>query len=59
MKDDPAITRIRETRHRISEVHDHDAQRVVAYYIELQKKYKQRLPEDSQREEDRAPSVKA
>jgi thymidylate kinase len=56
-KDDPTIERIRETRHRISEEHGHDPQRVVEYYLELQKKYKQRLLEDS--EETHTEPVKA
>ena len=45
-KDDPTIERIRETRHRISEAHNHDPQKIVEYYLELQKKYKQRLLAD-------------
>ena len=47
-KDDPTIDRIRETRHRISEAHSHDPQKVVEYYIELQKKYKRRFLEDTE-----------
>ena len=43
MKDDPVIARIREVRHKISEAHGHDAKRVIDYYIQLQKKYKDRL----------------
>ena len=42
-QDDPTIARIRETRHRISERFGHDPQKLVAYYIELQKKYQGRL----------------
>lgn len=38
MKDDPAIKRIRDVRHRISEEHGHDPKRLVAYYMELQRK---------------------
>lgn len=56
-KDDPTIERIRETRHRISEEHGHDPQKVVEYYLELQKKYKQRLLEDT--EEAQSEPVKA
>jgi hypothetical protein len=40
---DPVIDEIREIRHRISERFDHDPARLVAYYIELQKQYKDRL----------------
>lgn len=36
-----AISQIREIRHIISEEHGHDPQRLVKYYIELQKKYPQ------------------
>jgi hypothetical protein len=37
MKDNPAIRQIREVRHRISAEHGHDAKRLVAYYMELQR----------------------
>lgn len=47
-KDDPTIERIREARHRISEEHHHDPQKVVEYYLELQKKYQQRLLESTE-----------
>jgi hypothetical protein len=40
---DLTITRIREARHRISERLGHDPQKVVDYYLELQKKYRGRL----------------
>ena len=43
MKDNPTISRIREARHRISEKCDHDPQKLVAYYIDLQKKHQNRL----------------
>lgn len=42
-KSDPTIERIREIRHRISEEHSHDPQKIVEYYLELQKKYQERL----------------
>ena len=48
---DPIIERIREARHQISEEHAHDPEDVVAYYIELQKRYSQRLLESSPTEE--------
>jgi hypothetical protein len=47
-KNDPTIERIRETRHRISEKHDHDPQKMVEYYMELQKKYERRLLQDAE-----------
>jgi hypothetical protein len=56
-KDDPTIEMIRETRHRISEEYKHDPQKIVEYYLELQKKYKFRLLED--REEIEPEPVKA
>ncbi len=40
---DPVIDEIRETRHRISERFDHDPERLVAYYMEYQKQYRDRL----------------
>jgi hypothetical protein len=43
MKDDATITRIRETRHGISERCEHDPRKVIEYYLELQKKYQGRL----------------
>ncbi|MCP9495509.1 MAG: hypothetical protein MSG64_13770 [Pyrinomonadaceae bacterium MAG19_C2-C3] len=55
-KDDPTLERIRETRRRISAEHDHDPQRVVKHYIELQRKYQHRVAEDI---EKRAESVEA
>jgi hypothetical protein len=36
MKDDPAIRRIRETRHEISAECKHDPQKLVAYYLKRQ-----------------------
>lgn len=42
-KSDPVIDEVREVRHRISARFDHDPARLVAYYIELQKQYQDRL----------------
>jgi hypothetical protein len=44
-KADPGIEWIREVRHKISEEHHHDSKELVSYYIELQKKYQERLLE--------------
>jgi hypothetical protein len=44
-RDDPVIDEIREVRHRISARFDHDPERLVAYYIELQRRYQDRLME--------------
>jgi hypothetical protein len=38
-----ALEKIREARHHISEQHGHDPQKIVDYYLELQKKYENRL----------------
>jgi len=43
MKEDPTIRRIREARHEISEANQHDPKKLVAYYVELQKKYAKRI----------------
>lgn len=40
---DPAVDEIREVRHRISERFGHDAQRLVAYYAQLQEQYRNRM----------------
>ena len=40
---DPVIDEIREVRRRISARVDHEPARLVAYYIELQKRYEDRL----------------
>ncbi len=42
---DPVIDEIREVRHRISARFDHDPVRLVAYYMELQKQFPDRLME--------------
>ncbi len=41
--DDPLIDEIRAVRHQISARFDHDPARLVAYYMELQKQYQDRL----------------
>ena len=53
MKDDPAIAKIREVRHRISEEHDHDPRKVIRYYIEMQKQYQDRLVKGSDSKEEK------
>lgn len=40
---DPVIDEIREVRHRISKQFDHDPARLVAHYMELQERYRDRL----------------
>ena len=45
---DPVITEVREVRHRISARLDHDPTRLVAFYMEMQKEYQDRLSETAQ-----------
>jgi hypothetical protein len=40
---DPVIDEIRQVRHRISERFGHDPAQLVAYYLELQELYRDRL----------------
>jgi hypothetical protein len=49
---DPIIDEIREVRHRISEQCAHDPARLVAYYIEFQVRYRNRLVETTKPAED-------
>jgi len=46
---DPVIDEVREVRHRISARFDHDPSKLVAYYMELQEQYKDRLIKDEKR----------
>ncbi|MCG8449745.1 MAG: hypothetical protein MI725_09225 [Pirellulales bacterium] len=45
---DPVIDEIREVRHRISARFDHDPTQMVAFYLEMQKQYQDRLMETTQ-----------
>ena len=45
---DPVIDEIREVRHRISARFDHDPAQMVAFYMEMQKQYQDRLIETTQ-----------
>ena len=45
---DPVIDEIREVRHRISARFDHDPTQMVAFYMEMQKQYRDRLTETTQ-----------
>jgi len=56
--DDAVISSIRKARHQISEEQAHDPQKVVAYYLELQKQYSERLLE-SPKAEDEMQSIDA
>ena len=55
--DDPVIDEIREIRRRISAQFDHDPARLVAYYMELQQQYKDRLIQSAKPDEHRDPSA--
>jgi hypothetical protein len=43
MKDDPTIAAIREARHKISASVNHDPRKLVAHYLELQQRHRERL----------------
>ena len=43
MKDDPVIERIRAVRRMISEEHEHNTERLIRHYQELQKKTKRKF----------------
>ena len=43
MRNDPVIDEIRQVRYRISQRFDNDPAKLVAYYIQLQEKYRDRL----------------
>lgn len=51
---DPVIDEIRETRRQISASVDHDPARLLAYYMQVQEKYRERLidSEQADRESD-------
>jgi hypothetical protein len=52
-QNDPTIDEVRDVRHRISERFGHDPVRLVAHYLELQQKYRDRLIEPSTPANDR------
>ena len=45
---DPVIDEIREVRHRVSARFGHDPTQIVAYYMEMQEQYRDRLIETTQ-----------
>jgi hypothetical protein len=49
---DPVIDEIREVRHRISEICDHDPRKLVAYFQEIQRQHSDRLIALPQRADD-------
>ena len=54
---DPVIDEIRQVRHSISERFAHDPDRLVAYYMELQKQFQDRLIEPVKTTERADPSA--
>ncbi len=50
---DPVIDEIREVRHRISARFEHDPTQLVAFYMEMQKQYQDRLIETAKSTEQR------
>ena len=54
---DPVIDEVREVRHRISARFDHDPSKLVAYYMELQEQYKDRLLKDERRTAEAEPKT--
>lgn len=50
---DPVIDEIREVRHHISARFGHDPTQLVAFYMEMQKQYQDRLVETAKSSEDR------
>ena len=50
---DPVIDEIREVRHRISARFEHDPTQLVAFYMEMQKQYQDRLMETAESPEQR------
>ena len=54
---DPVVDEIRRIRHQISEEHGHDPKRLVAYYIEFQKQFKDRLINTKQKSNDSDPTA--
>jgi hypothetical protein len=43
MEDDPAIRRVRDSRHRISAMVGHDPRKLIEYYRRLQERHRDRL----------------
>ena len=47
MKKDPAIDKIRKTRHKISQKFEHDTRALIAHYRSLETKYANRIVKES------------
>jgi hypothetical protein len=59
MQDDPAIERVREVRHRISQQCEHDPKKLVEYYLRLQERHRERLLKAAQAEKPEAGTEEA
>lgn len=55
--EDPVIDEIREVRKRISSQFDHDPQRIVEYYMQLQEQHRDRLVDLRSRAETIVPPI--
>lgn len=53
-KPDPVIDEVREVRSRISARVGHDPDRLVAYYMELQEQYRDRLVGSPKKKDDKS-----
>lgn len=53
MNNEPTLTRIRKARQRISEKYEHNPYKLVEHYIELQKKYQDRLTSQTTLQEEK------
>jgi len=51
MKKDPAIEKIRKTRHQISQKYGHDTRALIAHYRSLETKYADRILKESTAED--------
>ena len=54
---DPAIDEVREARHMISARFDHDPERLVRHYLELQERYRDRLLSDGRKRDPKGRSA--
>ena len=43
MKRDSTIERVRKVRHQISAEHNHDPRQLIAYYLEMEREYEERI----------------
>jgi hypothetical protein len=53
-RSDPTLDRIRQVRHEISAEFDHDPQKLVEYYMQLQERHADRLVRPAEPTEDKS-----